>query len=35
MALAIDRKVPDFSAESTGGPVKLSALQGRTVVLYF
>ena len=35
MPLAIDRKVPDFSAESTGGKVKLSALKGKTVVLYF
>jgi peroxiredoxin Q/BCP len=35
MPLAIDRKVPDFTAESTGGPVKLSALKGRLVVLYF
>ena len=31
----MDRKVPDFTAESTGGPVKLSALKGKTVVLYF
>ena len=35
MPLAIDKKVPDFSAESTGGPVKLSALKGKKVVLYF
>jgi peroxiredoxin Q/BCP len=35
MALSIDRKVPDFTAESTGGPVKLSALKGKHVVLYF
>jgi peroxiredoxin Q/BCP len=35
MPLAIDKKVPDFTAESTGGPVKLSALKGKTVVLYF
>jgi peroxiredoxin Q/BCP len=35
MSLAIDRKVPEFSAESTGGTVTLSALKGKTVVLYF
>jgi peroxiredoxin Q/BCP len=35
MALSIDKTVPDFTAESTGGPVKLSALKGRRVVLYF
>ena len=35
MPLAIDKKVPDFSTESTGGPLKLSALKGKTVVLYF
>jgi peroxiredoxin Q/BCP len=35
MPPAIDKKVPDFTAESTGGPVKLSALKGKNVVLYF
>jgi peroxiredoxin Q/BCP len=35
MVLAIDKKVPDFAAEATGGQVKLSALKGRKVVLYF
>jgi peroxiredoxin Q/BCP len=35
MPLAIDKKVPDFVAESTGGGVRLSALKGKTVVLYF
>jgi len=35
MVLAIDRKVPDFAAEATGGKVKLSSLKGRKVVLYF
>ncbi|MBK9245990.1 MAG: peroxiredoxin [Burkholderiales bacterium] len=35
MPLAIDRKVPEFAAEATGGKVRLSALQGRIVVLYF
>lgn len=28
-------KVPDFTAESTGGPFRLSAQKGKTVVLYF
>ena len=27
--------VPDFSAPATGGPVTLSALRGRAVVIYF
>ena len=35
MPLAVEKKVPDFTAESTGGPLKLSALKGRKVVLYF
>ena len=35
MVLAIDKKVPDFAAEATGGKVKLSSLKGRKVVLYF
>jgi thioredoxin-dependent peroxiredoxin len=35
MPPAIDKMVPDFAAESTGGPLKLSALKGKTVVLYF
>jgi len=35
MPLTIDKKVPDFTAESTDGPVTLSKLKGRTVVLYF
>jgi peroxiredoxin Q/BCP len=35
MPLAIDKKVPDFTAESTGGPVRLAALKGEKVVLYF
>lgn len=35
MALAVDKKVPEFTAESTGGTVKLSALKGKKVVLYF
>jgi peroxiredoxin Q/BCP len=35
MPLAVDKKVPDFTAESTGGPIKLSALKGKKLVLYF
>jgi peroxiredoxin Q/BCP len=35
MPLAIDRKVPDFAAQATGGEVKLSDLKGRKLVLYF
>jgi peroxiredoxin Q/BCP len=32
---AVGKKVADFSAESTGGPWKLSAHRGHPVVLYF
>ncbi|MFO0144765.1 MAG: peroxiredoxin [Betaproteobacteria bacterium] len=35
MTIEIGKKVPDFTAEATGGPVKLSALKGKSVVLYF
>ncbi len=35
MAIALDSKVPDFSAEATGGEFKLSDQRGKTVVLYF
>ena len=35
MPVVIDKKVPDFSAEATGGRFRLSALKGKTVVLYF
>jgi peroxiredoxin Q/BCP len=35
MTVALDRKVPDFRATATGGEVRLSALKGSTVVLYF
>ena len=35
MTVAIDRKVPDFDAESTGGAFRLSSLKGTKVVLYF
>lgn len=27
--------IPDFEADSTGGPIKLSALKGKAVVIYF
>ncbi len=35
MPIAIDKKVPDFSAASTRGAFKLSSLKGKTLVLYF
>ena len=35
MTVTLDKKVPDFSAPATGGDFKLSALSGKTVVLYF
>lgn len=35
MTVALDKKVPDFSASATGENFKLSALAGKTVVLYF
>ena len=35
MSVAIGRKVPDFSAASTGGDVRLSKLKGRKLVLFF
>lgn len=35
MVVALDKKVPDFTAESTGGSFSLSALDGRALVLYF
>ena len=35
MTVILDKKVPDFSAPATGGDFKLSALSGKTVVLYF
>jgi thioredoxin-dependent peroxiredoxin len=31
----LGKKVQDFTAEATGGPFRLSAQKGRTVVLYF
>ncbi len=35
MSVAVGKKVQDFSAAATGGDVRLSALQGSKVVLYF
>ena len=35
MTVALDKKVPDFNAAATGGDFKLSALSGKTLVLYF
>ena len=35
MAVTLDRKVPDFQAEATGGEFRLSAHTGSRVVLYF
>ncbi len=35
MSVAVGKKVQDFSAAATGGDIRLSALQGSKVVLYF
>ena len=35
MAVAVDKKVPDFKAQSTAGDFTLSGLRGKNVVLYF
>ncbi len=35
MPVAIDKKVPAFSAPSTGGTIRLADLKERRVVLYF
>ena len=35
MTVELNKKVPNFSAESTGGEFKLSSLAGKTLVLYF
>lgn len=35
MSITVGRKVPDFSAASTGGEIGLSGLKGHKVVLYF
>jgi peroxiredoxin Q/BCP len=35
VTIEVGKKVPAFTAESTGGPVSLAALRGSIVVLYF
>ena len=35
MTVALNKKVPNFSAASTGGEFNLAALAGKTLVLYF
>jgi peroxiredoxin Q/BCP len=35
VTISLDKKVPDFQAMSTAGEVRLSALKGNIVVLYF
>lgn len=35
MSVAIGRKIPDFSAASTGGEIRASNLKGRKLVLFF
>ena len=35
MAVALDSKVPDFTAAASGGDFTLSAQHGKTIVLYF
>lgn len=35
MSVSVGKSVPDFSAESTGGAVRLKALKGSKVVLFF
>jgi peroxiredoxin Q/BCP len=35
MPVTLEQKVPDFSAESTGGAFALSGLKGTALVLYF
>jgi thioredoxin-dependent peroxiredoxin len=35
MVVAVDKKVPDFKAESTGGEFRLSEYKGTVLVLYF
>jgi peroxiredoxin Q/BCP len=35
LPVAVGQSVPDFSAESTAGPVKLADFAGRHLVLYF
>ena len=35
MTVVLNKKVPDFKSEATGGEVQLSKLKGSAVVLYF
>ena len=35
MSVTVGKKVPDFTAQGMSGPFRLSAQQGRKVVLYF
>jgi peroxiredoxin Q/BCP len=35
MSIEVGKRVPDFTAAATGGPVTLSALKGKIVILYF
>jgi len=35
MPVTLDRKVPDFKAEATGGEFSLSTHKGKKIVLYF
>jgi peroxiredoxin Q/BCP len=35
MPVTLDKKVPDFTAAATDGEFELSAMKGKTVVLYF
>jgi len=35
LSVAIGRKIPDFSAASTGGEIRASNLKGRKLVLFF
>ncbi len=35
MAVTVEKRLPDFKAQSTGGEFSLSGQRGKTVVLYF
>ncbi len=35
MSLTVGSTVPDFTADATGGPIRLSGLKGSKVVVYF
>jgi peroxiredoxin Q/BCP len=35
MSIEVGKRVPDFTAAATDGPVTLSALKGKIVILYF